>query len=257
MRTRLLFKARLLNPPGGPAADAKAFIYPGAETPHAASATSPEDLPDGTELLWRERPKAEPIPEPANKLTEEDLKTLEREAWQKGFEAASAQARENLEKALAAEAAGVATALSEFARGREMYYQRIEGEVVRLALSIARKVLHRESQIDPMLLTGVVRVALEKIAAGTAVKLRVPASQAQSWISAARSLPERDLNLEVVADDSLSVPSCLIVTEMGSTNVSWEAQLEEIERGFLDLLAQPRGDGHIRAARHVSSGSSL
>ncbi len=34
--------------------------------------------------------------------------------------------------------------------------------MVRLALAIARKVLHREAQMDPLLLAGVVRVALDR-----------------------------------------------------------------------------------------------
>ena len=44
---------------------------------------------------------------------------------------------------------------------------------MQLALSIARKILHREAQLDPLLLAGIVRVALEKIDGATEVVLRV------------------------------------------------------------------------------------
>jgi flagellar assembly protein FliH len=229
-----LFRAKLLTQ----TAEAKGFVYQVPEMLQPANGTAPDHLPAGTELLWNENSPPEAEPEPEHILTEDDVKAREQQAWQKGFQAASMQARENLEKALAVERAGLVTALSEFAHARGVYYERIESEVVRLVLSIARKVLHRESQVDPMLLTGIVRVALEGIAGGTTVQLRVPASQAESWRAEVRSLSRRDLAIEVIPDESLSVPSCSIATEMGSTEVSLEAQLGEIERGFLDLLAE-------------------
>jgi flagellar assembly protein FliH len=229
-----LFRAKLL----GQTAEAKGFVYQVPEMLQPSNGTAPDHLPAGTELLWNKNSPPEAQPEPEYVLTEADVKAREQQAWQNGFQAASMQARENLEKALAVERAGLVTALSEFAQARGVYYERIEGEVVRLVLSIARKVLHRESQVDPMLLTGIVRVALEGIAGGTTVQLRVPASQAESWRAEVRSLSRRDLAIEVIADESLSVPSCSIATEMGSTEVSLEAQLGEIERGFLDLLAE-------------------
>ena len=44
---------------------------------------------------------------------------------------------------------------------------------MQLALAIARKILHREAQVDPLLLAGMVRVALEKIESHTKVSVRV------------------------------------------------------------------------------------
>ena len=64
---------------------------------------------------------------------------------------------------------------------REDYFQRVESEVVRLALSIARKILHREAQIDPLLLTGIVRVALESVNDGTQVRLRANPQEIPFW----------------------------------------------------------------------------
>ncbi len=57
----------------------------------------------------------------------------------------------------------------------------MESEVVQLALSIARKILHREAQIDPLLLTGIVRVALESLNDGTQVRLRANPQEIPFW----------------------------------------------------------------------------
>src|SRR5579884_3788568 len=106
-----------------------------------------------------------------------------------------------------------------------------------LALSIARKILYREAQVDPLFLAGAVRVSLEKLAAGTRVQLRVHPSQVNHWKEFLAGQNRIDPMPEVVADNSLSTVDCVLETELGSTNLSLEAQLKEIEKGFLDLLA--------------------
>ena len=53
--------------------------------------------------------------------------------------------------------------------------------MVKLALAIAARVLHREAKLDPLLLAGVVRVALEKVAEDSATVLRVPLDAVAMW----------------------------------------------------------------------------
>jgi len=118
----------------------------------------------------------------------------------------------------------------------------VESEIVQLALSIARKILHREVQMDPLLLTGIVRVALESLNDGTQVRLRANPQEIPFW----RDYFSRSTDIvpapELMGDASLASGSCALETELGSTHISLETQLKEIEQGFLDLLEQrPRG----------------
>lgn len=200
------------------------------------------ELPRGTELLWSEAATGSADHSAAEhqqkRYTDENLKALEREAWQRGFDEASAASRQSMESVLASERAKLAASISEFSGERDTYFERMEGEIVGLALSIARRVLQRETQVDPLALTGVVRVALEKLAQGAKVKLQVPAVQAEEWRRAISQLADLSLSIEIETDQSLDSAHCVIVTEMGSTDVSVDAQLQEIERGFLDILAQ-------------------
>ena len=47
---------------------------------------------------------------------------------------------------------------------------------------------------------------------------------------------------ELIGDAALKPGECLLETEVGSTQISLETQLKEIEQGFFDLLEQrPRG----------------
>jgi flagellar assembly protein FliH len=221
--------------------EAKGFVYKAPGTMPGGNGTAPGNLPAGTQLLWSQNQAPDGQLGAEQPPHEDEVKVREREAWEKGFQAALAQTRDNLEKSMAAERARMATALAEFAQVREEYYHKVEGEVVNLVLSIARRILRRESQVDPMLLRGMVRVALERMAHATTVKLCVPSTQAEAWQAEVGSMPRRDLSVDVVPDESLTAPSCVIVTEMGSTKISTETQLGEIEHGFLDLLADRPG----------------
>ena len=71
-------------------------------------------------------------------------------------DAASARAEMEAEMraALARERERMVDAVREFAAAREQYFAAVEQQVVKLALAIAARVLHREAQIDPLLLAG-------------------------------------------------------------------------------------------------------
>ena len=107
----------------------------------------------------------------------------------------------------------------------------------RSSSAIARKILYRESQIDPLLLTGLVHVALEKLDAGTRVRLKVHPADTHFWNEFfARSASP--LVPELSGDPALRHGECTLETEVGSTQISMETQLKEIEQGFFDLLEQ-------------------
>lgn len=147
------------------------------------------------------------------------------------------ESRAKFEEQLARERSSVAQALADFARERAAYYQKIEGEAVQLALSIARKVLHREAQVDPLLLMGIARVALERIEGATGVVLAVHPLQAGEWrrYLACRMDPG-DLP-EIVEDPALAMERCQLRTATGTAELGLEVQLKEIEQGLTDLLA--------------------
>lgn len=126
--------------------------------------------------------------------------------------------------------------LGGFQASRDAYLEQVEQEVVRLALSIATRVLHREAQMDPLLLSGAVRVALGQLSDTTEVRLRVPAAEHEMWGEMIRLMPNLPLRPQIVANESLGVGECTLETDLGSVDLGVKAQLYEIERGFFDLL---------------------
>jgi flagellar assembly protein FliH len=134
----------------------------------------------------------------------------------------------------------IATLLQKFDEAREKYLQAVEHEVVELALAVAARVLRREAQMDPLLLTGAVRVALGQLASTAKVRLHVPAAECDMWTEAIEHLPNLAPRPTVHAGDGMRVGDCVIETEVGSVDLGVRAQLGEIERGFFDRTDRPR-----------------
>jgi flagellar assembly protein FliH len=152
-----------------------------------------------------------------------------------------AEARKSFDDQLARERGHLADALAAFTGDRAAYFQKVEAEVVQLALSIARKVLHREAQVDPLLLAGIVRVALEKIDGATGVRLKIHPQNAADWRRyLTANLKPADMP-EIVEDPAQQPDRFTLETSMGTAVVGLELQLKEIEQGLMDLLAARPG----------------
>jgi len=172
---------------------------------------------------------------------EEEFRAREKQAWEQGFREGVARERADMEAAGARQRDAIKTALEAFVRERESYFHRVEAEVVALALAIVRKILRRESQVDPLLLSGLVRVALEKLALTQNVRLRVHPSQIAIWQEYFAQHGDMPVKPELSGDAALERDQCALETEFGTTDLSLETQLKEIEQGLFDLLAQRPG----------------
>lgn len=131
--------------------------------------------------------------------------------------------------------------MEEFGEERERYFQSVEHEVVKLALAVAARILRREAQMDPLLLTGAVRVALGQLSGSTQVRLRVPAAELDLWTEAMALVPNLAVRPQVVAGEKMLLGDCVIETDLGTVDLGIRSQLAEIERGFFD-----RAGGSLR-----------
>ncbi len=162
----------------------------------------------------------------------------EKEGYDRGLKEGEVRARAAYEQELAAAKAGIAATIEKFKTERQSYFSRIEPEVVQLALAIARKILHREAQMEPLLLAGMVHVALEKIDTGTRVRLWANPLDIHFWNEHFSQPGGLKPAPELIGDPALKRGECTLETEVGSTQISLDTQLKEIEQGFFDLLEQ-------------------
>ncbi len=189
------------------------------ETRHTAPAQEPERPPQA--------PGASP----------QEVKELLTVARAEAVAQTEARLKAEYEVRSAAEADKVLKALEHFQVERKEYFSRVESDVVQLALSIAAKILHREAQVDPMLVAALVRVAIDKLHDGSSVSVRVAPTEAGKW-RAFLAHPLNGSTVEIIEDAHLSPADCVLETELGSANFSIDAQMKEVEQGFFDLLAQ-------------------
>jgi flagellar assembly protein FliH len=139
--------------------------------------------------------------------------------------------------------------LESFTQERDQYMQKVEHEVVKLALAVAARILRREAQMDPLLLTGAVRVALGQLSSSTQARLRVPQAELDLWTESILLLPNLAIKPTVIAGEGMRLGDCVIETDLGSVDLGIRTQLGEIERGFFDRAGGSR-------AGSSSSGSS-
>ncbi len=142
-----------------------------------------------------------------------------------------------MEVRFAAQAEKIKAAIDSFAEERRRYFGRVESDVVHLALAIAGKILHREAQVDSLLIATLVSIAVNKLHDGSRVTVRVGAAEVERW-SEFFANPSNGSTVQVVEDTHLAADDCILETDLGSANFGIEAQLKEVEQGFFDLLAQ-------------------
>jgi flagellar assembly protein FliH len=206
---------------------------------------------------WEGWAEEEASPEPAHEaerpaedgLRAEFARRLAEET-ERSFEAGQERGRQSEREAQAGERARAeqlrmrqaAELLESFAQERDRYLHAVEHEVVALALAVSARILRREAQMDPLLLTGAVRVALGQLSASTQARLRVPAAELELWTQAIALLPNLAVKPAVLAGEGLRLGDCVIETELGSVDLGIRAQLGEIERGFFDRAGGRRAE---------------
>lgn len=225
----------------------------GAETPRLVWRRVEGGARDeAAEAGWaHEARRAEPVTDASGKAPESATAEWERalaEAQARGEAAAArsfqdgfGQGRLEGEELVRAELTGLmerlARTVADLSGTRDAFRKEAEEDVVRLSLGVARRILHRELSIDPEALLGLVRVALGKFEARELHRILV-SPQDHGALSAALESLRLPRQVEVVSDASLERGAALFETVKGTLDASVDTQLDEIERGFLDVLGK-------------------
>jgi flagellar assembly protein FliH len=206
-----------------------------------------EDSRKATPIPWRRvqdmhAAASEPpvAADPVNQSAE-----MERLAEQRAQEAHAAGFREGEAAGRSRAAAEVqpvierlTQSIDELARLRPKLRREAEGDVVRLALAVARRVLRRELASDPDAVQGIVLAALEKLQGQEISRARVHPAHAPLVAECLRKMAGGGASVEVVADASREPGAVIFETQRGNLDASIDSQLQEIERGLTDRLGK-------------------
>jgi flagellar assembly protein FliH len=213
-----------------------------------------DELSEVTSIWWRDAGPAPPLPQeifvsreaavpaaaptahnPVAPETARDVEKIEQEAYQRGFSEGRGVGRDQAKAELQPVLDRLAKNLAELSSLRSRMRKDAEGDLLKLAMAIARRVLHRELTLDPESIQGVIKVALEKLQSRDLGRVRVHPDHEKS-VRAALERYSTSPNFELSADPSLQCGDVLFETEHGVLDASIESQLLEIERGFADRL---------------------
>jgi flagellar assembly protein FliH len=158
-----------------------------------------------------------------------------RQAYESGLRAGEGAAHKALESEVRAAVDRLTEAIADVAAARSAVIQRAEADTVRLAIEIARRVLHRELTVDANALQALTKAALQKLQSQEIHRVRVHPAQEQV---VRLSLQEsgRGQAIEILADPSLPPGGILFDIGRGALDASVGTQLDEIVRGLTDRL---------------------
>jgi flagellar assembly protein FliH len=169
----------------------------------------------------------------------ERIQQLEAEvtaAKRNSFDAGQRQGEQQARADLAPVIERMNASLAEITGLRAEIRQRAEKDVVQLALLIARRVLHRELNVDPNALTALAKVVFERLARAETYRVTVHPSFVPAITAA---LPgSQAARVQIEADPHCAVGSLTIRSDEGLVDASVDSQLEEISRGLTDRLSQ-------------------
>jgi flagellar assembly protein FliH len=213
-------------------------ILRGAEqavvTPIAWRATTTVLPPKAKLNGVQEVPSEQPAP-PEDRLSQQDRESIEEEAYQRGFAEGKNVGQQQAKAELQPVLDQLGKSLAALSSLRSRIRSEAEGDLLKLAISIARRVLHRELTLEPESIEGLIRVALEKLQSRELCRIRVHPDQ-EGTIRNALERFSNSQKVELVADSSMQCGDVIFETAHGNLDASIESQLREIERGFADRM---------------------
>jgi flagellar assembly protein FliH len=168
-------------------------------------------------------------------IPDADAQARLKAAWQEGYAAGEASSVQHVAERTAPVVAGLNSLLQGLASLRPGLRADAEEDTVKLAVAIARRLLHRELATDPEAILGVVKAAMNKLNLKETHRLRISAADVP-LLAEVRSRLELPAQVEIVADNGLLAGSVIFETSRGDLDASVGTQLGEIERGFADLM---------------------
>ena len=157
------------------------------------------------------------------------------EGRQQGLSEALSIARREADAKVEAVLERLARSIHDAAEARRRVREETAAEVVRLAISIAMRILHREITLDPDAVHGLLKAAFNKMQSREVTRVLVhPDHEA-----AVRRFLEQVSNsvpIDIAADPRLERGAMILETAQGDLDASIDTQLKEIERGLADRI---------------------
>lgn len=188
-------------------------------------------------IIEEARDEAEALVEAANG----EADSIRTSAYQEARE----MALRELDQERAAFAETASQTLADMNRQLDEFWVSIEPELLKLAVDIARKIVHREIADDSEVVLNTVKIALHQLRDRQSLKIRVNPAEYEllrEHKDEIMSSCDGMRSLEIVEDRRVEQGGCLIESDNGNLDARIETQLKEIERALLEAAHDGRND---------------
>ncbi len=184
-------------------------------------------------------------PEPSSQAA--DVAEIEKSAYESGFRQGERAGAEIAEKKLEVVMRRYSDAIFEMGKLKSKLYSEVERQVVKLAIEVAKKVVHREVRADPEVIQTLVRVALARAAENSPVTVRLNPTDYNHLLEHRSELDPDGSGREIVllADKSIERGGCLVQTGSGDVDARISEEFRELERGFFEGAGSNRCAGAL------------
>lgn len=183
----------------------------------------------------------------------EKIAALEREAFVKGYAQGERSGAEAAARQGEAMLRRLSETIEEVAALRTDLLHRSERDIVRVALIIAERVLHREVSLDRELILAMAHIAIDRLGNRASATIRLHPADHAALMAVPRAQPFAGA-VEIVADAAVSRGGCLVQSDFGLVDLGVEAQLKEVSRAMLGEEAAADGSAaHVAAPVKVLS----
>ena len=193
-----------------------------------------KDENEKIEEWWSNKRKEDAI------LQEEAKSNGFEEGFKTGFKKAEKEAEEKYRELIQ----NAKNLLEESYILKEQIIQDSENEIIELSITIAKKIINRELELDPDIVQNITREILKNIKESEKISIFVN-PRYFSYLQIAREELSAELNgqveLSIFPDPSIENGGCIIKTSSGTLDAKIDTQLEEIKNTLLEITGRREG----------------
>ena len=169
---------------------------------------------------------------------DETFREIEEKAYAKSFARGEKAGVESGNEKIESVVNSMNKGLSELIKIRQNIYLETEQEIVKLAMTIARKIVCNEIRVNKDTVVNVVKEALKKVEGNEKVKVKLSSKDLQFIKSEKSAIIDKITNIENVGfemDEMIPDGGCIIETESGDIDARIEKQFQAVEEAFESL----------------------
>ncbi len=187
------------------------------ELPNMGGTPAPEPEPEVEELDESDAPQP---------LTAEQIEAIQQEAYREGFEQGRREGLESGTAEVRANALRLQHIFKSLAEPLAELDERVENELLELAVAVARQVIYRELQTDPGHIVGVIREAMKLLPTHQQeIRILLHPEDAKLLREKLPMAADGEQSWRLVEDPVLTRGGCRVVTENAQIDATVEKRL--------------------------------